>query len=187
MSTPVWLSFGALWVLVIFQGLVLLGLVRTVYALRGVHVLGYGREESEDLLHQTAPEFQAVDLSGSYFRSADVAGQARAFLFVSPNCQSCSVTSEELASLKWKAGGEVYVVCRGGALECDEFSEQHELGTRVLIDDSMEISRAFKVAAVPTAVLVDAADIVQSYGNPMRDDELVEIVDKDLESPIEVR
>lgn len=77
MSTPVWLSFGALWVLVVFQGLVLLGLVRTVYTLPGVHVLGHGGEESDDLLHRQAPQFQAVDLSGRYFSSADVAGQPR--------------------------------------------------------------------------------------------------------------
>jgi peroxiredoxin len=181
MSTPVLLSFGALWLLVIFQGLVLLGLVRTVYALRGVHVHKRERQDSQDLLHQRAPEFRALDLAGSAFNSADVAGEPHAFLFVSPRCRSCSVTRDELESLTWKAGGKVYVVCRGGARECEEFSKLHELGTSVLVDDSFEISRAFKVTGVPTAVLIDESSIVQSYGNPMRDEGLIEVRDEELE------
>jgi peroxiredoxin len=185
MSTPVWLSFGALWTLVVFQGLVLLGLVKTVYTLRGAHTHDRNGDESEDILHQRAPEFRTLDLAGASFDSAQIADQPRALLFVSPRCRSCSVTSDELESLTWKAGGKVYVICRGDTRECEEFSELHGLGTGVLIDDSFEISRAFKVTAVPTAILIDDANIVQSYGNPMRDEELIEVLDENLDPVIE--
>lgn len=186
MSVPVWLSLGALWVLVVFQGLVLLGLVRAVHTLRGGHARHESLQDLEDMVHKKAPDFQAFDLAGVYFDSAKVAEQPRAFLFVSPRCESCSVTANELASLRWKSEGDVYVVCRGGVAECREFSEQVGAGTRVLVDDSFEISRAFKVTAVPTAVLIDASNTVRSYGNPMRDNELIEISDKDLESAVGV-
>jgi peroxiredoxin len=187
MPVVFWLSYGALWVLVVFQSLVLLGLVRTTHGARSAHAHAGSDsgKEGADLLHERAPSFSALDLSGERFDSGELAGRAWAALFVSPRCRSCTVTLDELESLTWKANGEVVVICRGGARECERLVEAHRLSARVVVDDTFEISRAYKVRGVPTAVLVDERQVVQSYGNPMRDEELVEVVDDELAVAIE--
>lgn len=84
-----YLSYGALWILVISQSLISLGLVRVVYQLQRTGVAAAPFEGKE------APKFSARDLSGAPISSATFTGRLTGLLFVSPTCQSCMEAFED--------------------------------------------------------------------------------------------
>lgn len=165
-------TYVALWLLVFGQGLVILGLVRTVYELR---VKGGDSEGGERWRGHKLPDFVAADLSERRVSTADYSGRKLALLFVSPNCVSCTTTLEEAAGLKFKADGNVVVVCRADRRSCASLVAEHgldQLGVPVIADEDLEISRLLDINAVPTAVLVNEEGRIASYGYPMRDGDL---------------
>lgn len=175
MSPPLLLSYAALWLLVIFQGLLLLGLVRTVYRLQRSVALGSMSVDGQALRGKTAPEFTATDVFGTSIESQSFAGKLRALLFVSPDCSSCTLTLREMEALEWKAEGSVIVICRASRDECRRLAEMYELRVPVLIDEDLALSELFAISSVPTAVLVGEDNRVQSYGQPVRREELEEM------------
>ena len=169
MSTPFYLSYVALWILVIIQSLILLGLVRMVYQLQQSSPAGAGRSDEGMATGQEAPPFSAVDLSGTPINSADLSGRVRALLFVSPTCQPCiEVLEEDMPYLNHKANGNVIVVCRAGRAACARLAEKHRLNVPVLADEDDTLTQLYHVTSVPTVVLIDANDRIQSYGQPER-------------------
>jgi peroxiredoxin len=131
----------------------------------------------EKSLHgQEAPEFGATDVVGNRIESSEFAGSSRALLFVSPDCRSCSLTLAEMAALEWKAKGAVIVVCEASASECRVLATKYGLGVPVLVDQDREVMALFGVSSLPTAVLIGEDDRVQSYGEPMRGEELEEML-----------
>jgi len=175
MSVPFLLSYAVLWALVIFQSLVLLGLVRTGYRLQRTGA------PPGHLRGREAPEFTAVDVSGEEVASVDFAGRLRAFLFVSPDCPTCTVTLEEMEALKWKTEGSVVVVCRGEPEGCRRLAETHEVSVPVLVDEELRVSELFLISSVPTAVLIDSENRIQSIGEPMRGEELEQMLQAQAE------
>lgn len=172
-----YVSYAALWLLVIFQSLVLLGLVRTVYRLNvrpspdGPAVVG------ENLVGQKAPDFTAVDVSGNVFDHESLAGRVSALLFVTPDCASCMATLAEVSALRLKVNGNLIIVCRAGSQECQRLQQTYSLeDVPVVIDEAHELSKRFDVHASPTAVLVGASGVIQSYGHPMGADEFAALL-----------
>jgi peroxiredoxin len=169
------LSYGALWLLVAFQSLILLGLVRTVY--QRDRDEGRGDEDAAERFRgQPAPAFSAVDLTGARVDSSDYEGRTRVLLFVGPNCASCAVALEDMSVLDSKTNGNIVVVCRGGRDECAGLVETYGLTLPVVADEDFELSRLFAVASVPIAVLIDDDDHIRSYGRARRTEELQELV-----------
>ncbi|MGH7721030.1 MAG: TlpA family protein disulfide reductase [Gemmatimonadaceae bacterium] len=177
MSALFVISYVALWALVIFQSIVLVGLVRALARLqqRGAQVDG-PIDHHDHLAGREAPEFSATDLSGRLVRASEFAGRPRAFLFVSPECRTCRLTLSEMNALEWKAEGTVVVICQSGRSECRALAERFDLEAPVLVDEDAAISDLFAVNGVPTAVLVTADDQIASYGQPMRGEELDEML-----------
>jgi peroxiredoxin len=182
-SFPFYLSYAALWVLVVLHSLLLLGVVRLVYQ---SHRAG-GAADSEEVglkSGQRAPDFSAVDLSGAPVDSVDYAGRMRALLFVSPNCPSCTATLYEMDALNHKTQGNVVVVCRAEHQDCARLAVTHKLRVRTIVDEDERISRLFGVSSNPTAVLINERDRIQSYGHPMRGEELEALLDPPSEPRI---
>lgn len=157
-----YLTYLVLWALVALQGVILLGVVRTLYAVRS--------RGATDAVYQgdEAPAFRAATVRGESVESSQWLGQLTAFLFVSPNCASCMLTLDELEALKTKASGNVVVICRGRHDECLELTMQHSLSIPVLIDEEYGISERFGITETPTAVLVNADGRIASTGQPDR-------------------
>jgi peroxiredoxin len=167
MPLPFYISFAALWILVILHSLLLLGVVRLVHQLESKASFG-GQQQ----IGQEIPQFNAVDIRGNRIRSKDLAGQVKALLFVSPDCPSCAVTLGELSALRHKAQGDIVVICRGERNDCAELAARNGLDMTVLIDKDGEIAQLFPMAGVPTAILLDEKGRIQSYGEPKRGEEL---------------
>ncbi len=168
-SMPFYLSYGALWILVVLHSLVLLGVVRLVYQLQHSGTAAGFSRDGRVSAGQEAPEFSAVDLAGTPISSADFAGRLRVLLFVSPDCPACTeVLEDEMAYLKHKAQGNLIVICRAGREDCARLVEQHGLEVPVVADADDQVSRLHGISAVPTAVLINADNRIQSYGQPDR-------------------
>ena len=170
MSDPFILSHLALWAVVIFQGLILLGVVRAVHELRQSS-FGFdspGADGTARLKGREAPSFTASDLFGRAIDSDDFRGQLTAMLFVSPDCSSCTVTLDEMNALTTKAKGNVIVVCRAGREECRRLAERYDVRVPMIADEKLEVSELFDVSTVPIAVLINENNKIGSYGYPGR-------------------
>ncbi len=166
-SLAFFVSYALLWFLVICLALIVVALVRTLAAIR---LEGAGASGNGDPVGETVPEFKGIDIRGAPFDSRDLAGRARAFLFVSTTCRSCITTLDELRALKTKAGGAVVVICRDRRQDCIQLLGDDEIEARVVVDEEHAISDLFGISSVPTAVLVDRNDTIERYGYPKRED-----------------
>lgn len=176
MTSIFYVSYGLLWVLVVLQSLVLLGLLRTVYRSNAEPALERPEATNGYLIGEPAPEFTAVDVTGARIDETALAGRLTALLFVSPDCLTCTATLDELEALNAKVKGNVMVVCRGTRAECVKLGELYGLKVPVILDEDREVSERFDVRATPTAVLVGRNGRIQTYGQPMRAEELEALV-----------
>lgn len=167
MTSAFYASYVALWLVVSFQTLVLLGLVKS-------H--GHGELVSphehfhpvSNLTGQSVPTFAAMTLSGDVFDDAALVGDDTALLFVSPECKSCTATLDELRALQGRTGGRIVLVCRGVSMECQKLAKTFDLNLTVVVDDDGGLTELFGVNGTPTAVMINPNGVVASYGHPMR-------------------
>jgi peroxiredoxin len=176
-----YLSYAALWILVVFQTLILLGVVRAVYRTSSDVDSESPHGAHEHLAGHPAPRFAAVDVLGKGIDDTVLSGQQTVLLFVSPDCRTCAPTLHELEALKLKVSGSVLIVCRAGREECVRLAESYRLAAPPIADDDLKLSRLFGVRVTPTAVLIDADGRIQSYGHPMRGDELVALMAEEID------
>jgi peroxiredoxin len=183
MPVSVALSLAALGALVILQGLVLLGLVRVVHQLQqGTALASLPPLQGEKLTGQRAPQFTAVDVSGTPVSSDDFTAALTALLFVSPKCSNCVVTLEELEFLQSKVDGNVVVVCMAGTEECRRIVGEFDLTVPVVADPDEELSKRFDVIAPPTAVVISRGGHIVQYGHPGREEDLEGMLRKQQEA-----
>lgn len=177
MTTAFYTSYAVLWFLVVFQSLVLLGLARTVYHATAEPGPEGSPVQDGRLIGEPAPSFTAPDVTGGSIDREYLLGRSSALLFVTPDCTSCMATLDEVEALRAKVEGNLIVVCRANAEDCAQLRETYRLeSVPVIIDKDLEVSRLFDVHVAPTAVLVGANGRIQTYGQPMRGEELAAMV-----------
>ena len=178
------LTYLALWGLVIFQSLVLLGLLReSVETRRKLAELSAGGSPGGGRLElgTKAPSFTAVEArSGRTMRRGDLAGRRSILLFLSPDCRNCEQLAAGIHGIYHKAEGHLYLICQGARDECLAFLDAQ--GVRadlpLLLDPEREIGDRFRVLGVPAAVMLDAELRIRSYGSPRGADDLAGMVDE---------
>ncbi len=168
-------SYVALWVLVVFQGLLLLGMVRAVAELSAsgrrsgrlgvpnTARLGTGQPSPGALTGERAPHFNAVDALGGRVDSASFDGQPRLLVFVAPSCPSCQEVWSDIEAVSAEYQATVVLVCVARAQPCRQFAEQHELARPLLVDGEAVLATAFGISITPTAVLITADNVVGPY------------------------
>jgi peroxiredoxin len=175
MTAPFYVSYAALWALVAFQTLILLGLVREYARRTEPPTLTDALPFDDHLRGQPVPEFSALDVSGAPVDESSLIGQRTALLFVSPDCPTCSATLDELEALERKSKGRVLIVCRATDEDCRNLSLMYGFDATVVVDADGAISTSFGVNGMPTAVIVSETGEVETYGHPMRSTELEEL------------
>lgn len=179
------LSLGLLWLLTIFNTLLLLALARNGLALApamvsdsgGLSTVPPSEGGQGELQGKPAPPFRLEDLEGRVITTGDLLGSPAALLFVSPDCTTCGVTLDELKTLTTKVDGNVVVICRAPGERCAEMGRTYGLGGAIVSDANYAISRLFRVAVTPTAVLISPDGIIESYGRPMSPQDLRDALD----------
>jgi peroxiredoxin len=174
MTVPFYLSYVALWLIVAFQSLILLGLVRAHAAHRDDWADLPSLED--DLTGQLVPDFSAIEIGGTPIDQTAVVGQRTALLFVSPRCRTCATTLDELRALQTKSEGRVIVICRASQEECQELVSMYGFDSPVVVDADGAVSSRFGVNGTPVAVLVAKDGHIETHGSPMRSGELKQLI-----------
>lgn len=165
-------TYTAIAALVLFHTVLLLTLVRSVYALNHALASSNAMSLPPDMLQGSlpigseAPAFAAVDVSGKPFESLSHPDPITAILFVSTSCSSCATTLAEIDAISQRVDDQLVVVCRGTDDECTELSDRYRIAVPVLVDEQNDIAHTFGVNAVPMAVVLDADGLIEQYGFP---------------------
>lgn len=180
MSFGFYSTYLGLWILVILQSLVLLGLLRQMLELKQrVSELRADGGTRYLRLGSRAPDFSATEVrSGKRIRRTDLLGHKSILLFLSPSCQTCDDLATEIHGIYHKADGRLLAVCQGGREECLRFLQSHGVNIPVLLDPENEISESFRIDGTPMAVLLDDEVRVRSYGYPKKGEDLEKIFEE---------
>jgi peroxiredoxin len=168
-STLFYVSYIALWILVVFQTLILLELVRRSGSTRASSEAEGPTGEKTDFLEggSPAPIFEAPDVaSGKLFNSRELLGQRALLVFISPGCGTCESVASELVEFSAKSSMRMLALCSGPEAQCAQFVQQHLPAIQALVDRDGGISNQFGIKRVPTAVQIDADGNVLQYGIP---------------------
>lgn len=163
LELPVWLAFGVLAVVVILDTIVLMGVVRMVVQL--YRAVSPDADPAAPTSRKTAPAFVARAIDGSVVDSAQFIGRITALLFVSPTCASCMTTLDQLAVVKRRAAGNVFLVCDGDVSECRALADTYA-PVQLVHDADRQIRHLFDVTRFPMAVLIGVDGKIRSYGEP---------------------
>jgi hypothetical protein len=142
-------TYVTLWAIVLLGGLVVVGLVRTVYRLEH-------RVEMSLQRAGKAPDFTGLDLAGNRVDSAELAGSQYGLLFVKPSCIACEQSLTTLSPIRRRAGENLLIVCEGDRDECMNLTSGADGAIRTVIDRGGEIGRRFGVGSVPMVIVVGA-------------------------------
>lgn len=165
-------SYTALWGLVAFETVVLLGVLRQVVRLkREIYEATPVEVKEERLAGGTFIDFAARDVThGGLVRAADLRGAPAALLFLGNDAGFGDEIPEWLldtfAGLKVKAEGRIFVLYDGGAEEGSALARLAGPEVPVLLDEGGEIRRRYMVRSTPGAVLLDGDAGVTMYGRP---------------------
>jgi hypothetical protein len=92
-------------------------------------------------------------------------------------------TLAELNALGQKAMGNVIVICRAGREDAEALVETYHLNVPVVADTENRLGNLFGISSVPTAVLINARNQIQSVGHPLRED-LEQVFDKPTDANV---
>lgn len=161
METILIISSILLWVVVLLNVLLTLGLARRIRS-------AFPRMESLKV-GQKAPDFSAQTLQGKPITLNEYKGRAAAFIFVSPDCKPCR---EELPKLR-----NLMPSFKQSGIELVLVSDGDEEKTRSLVDGSADglsvlvaprehnpLFSDYKAMGTPSFCLIDANGKVQAAG-----------------------
>lgn len=183
MPTIFYVSYALLWLLVVFESVLVLGLARAV-SRRAPQPQSASKNGlpggSHPKIGQPVPHFSAIDVSGRKVDEGSLPRSLSALLFVTPSCTTCMASLDEVNALHAKVDGSLVIVCRGGLEDCRHLREAYQLnGVPILVDQDRAVSNAFDVQVTPTAVLVGSTGLIRTYGHPMAKDELARLIEEE--------
>jgi AhpC/TSA family len=165
LPTPLVLLLVLLAALVGLHSLLLIGVIRMLAQVYEAVFPGQG--PPADYAGKEAPSFAANTIAGVGVDSSSFRGRLTALLFVSPLCESCAATLEELEAVRLRAAGNVYVVCSGDLVECKALGEKLR-PVEIIHDRHGDLRTLFEIRRTPTAVLIGKSGRIQSVGEPHR-------------------
>jgi thiol-disulfide isomerase/thioredoxin len=123
-------------------------------------------EPPHPLLGKPAPEFKTVDLDGKPFDLKSQLGKKVIMLdFWSTSCQPCLMLMPELEKIadKYADRGVIYRAVNGGedADSLKEFVKAMKIRAPIVLDQNLEIWRAYGVEPIPQTVLIGKDGKVQ--------------------------
>jgi hypothetical protein len=167
-------TYVGLWALVLFQTLIILGLLRELAEIR--RLAEDGRLPQRLPLGARGPRLKGSDLrSGAAIDTSLFAGRELVLLFLSPGCRLCWRLADGARRLPAEPSLSRIAVCQGSAAECGGFVDA--LGDiPLLLDANGAMSRSYGVRSTPVAFALDREGRVRASGSPRHGGELAELV-----------
>lgn len=154
-----------LWVIVVFQGLLTLYLLRQLASLHDL--IQKGGIPAKLPLGSGAPDFTGFDIrSGRKASLQSLAGHDGLILFISPECHVCAGLIDSIQQLGAKALPHIVAFCTGGEQACAKFATQLDSDAELLLEGAEEAATRYRVSVYPTAVVIDERRTIRGYGHP---------------------
>lgn len=171
-------TYIVLWIITLFEGLLILALMHEVSRLTAA-ITDTGEASGEPLpIGSIAPKFQGKDeRSGTVVDSSQLPSQDTALLFLSVDCSACKSLADDLKQLQWKSSRVLIAFCKGQPVEMKEFRNRFPSGIPLICGAEEVVSR-YRVSLFPTVVLMDCHKTIQSYTHPKTAAELKAICDE---------
>jgi hypothetical protein len=168
--TGLWLAaFVALWVLVTFIGLVVLGTLRRVTPLIEAAEAAATSATTASLggllVGSRVPAFTAETVDRQVFTEMRLETGRSGVLFLSRSCDACERLADDLARGEVPPDlGVPLIVVSDEATSASEFSRSVDV--TVLVDERRVVADAFDVRIVPRAFVVGERRLVLAAGRP---------------------
>lgn len=174
MTFPFVSTYIALWALVLFQTLVIVGLVRQLAEIRELAEGGRLPKRLPEGAH--APRLRGVDLrTGATVDSSLLQGRELTVLFLSPSCKTCWRLADGTRHLQ-DLSMPLVTVCTGDETKCRELVDRLTPGLPALLDGSGGLVAAYGVSSTPAAFVLDPEGRVLASGDPKHAGEMEELV-----------
>ena len=176
-------TYLALWALVLFQLLILLGLLRQLTEIR--RLAEDGRLPQRLPLGARGPRLKGSDLrTGATIDTSLFAGRELMLLFLSPGCRMCWRLADGTRKLAAEPSLTRMAVCRGGAAECAGFARALAADVPLLLDATGGMCQGYGVRSTPVAFVLDQEGRVRASGSPRHAGELADLVESAREAVI---
>lgn len=171
-STLFSISYIGLWLIVLFQTSVLIGIIRRVSP--NVHLADGGfMSRVNPLPHDSAaPEFTTVALANneSVSSARDLSGRRTLLGFVTPGCGQCLDAISSAVPVARNYAARLVVLCGGTAKPCTEHFISRPGGDEdeplLLLDEDRAIANLYGVNGTPVFVLINQDWRIERYGAP---------------------
>lgn len=165
-----------MWLLVLFQGLLIIALLRELAELRQLVKRGASRAD-ELAVGSVAPQFASTDRRTG--RKVDIYSlneQGGVILFLSPNCSVCRRLVGKLQQSVIQTLPPIFVWCEARDEACAGYARQLPSEIHFLVDGAEATAARYHVSGFPTAVVVDRKRIVRGYAHPENVEDLERLV-----------
>jgi hypothetical protein len=167
-------SYVALWIWVIFQGLLTLAIFKKVMELeRRSGVLPDGKS----LVGTLAPKFSGTDFRSG--RPVDLNifnGQGGVILFLSARCSICRSLSKTLQDGLVESLPPIVGICIGDTKGAMKLGRYLAPQIPLLLDEAEDAVSAYKVSGYPMAVVLDGKGIIRGYHGVNRAQDIKRLV-----------
>lgn len=174
-------SIVLLWLLVVVEGLLILGLARQVGTLQGP---GVSTSPSVTLAAlaagSQAPDFVLTDSDGAPVELSDYAGAPLLLIAAGESCGSCARLVPALNRLVEQSAVAVLVAISTDVAGAAAWKDQHGLAARLAADPSGVFASSYSVRARPFAFAIDAEGVVRHSGHTPDEDALMAILREGL-------
>lgn len=169
-------TYSALWALVVFQGVVILALLRKLSEVSKLVEKGGLPGENRLAIGARAPSFAGYDQhSGKRVDIRIFSRQGGMILFLAGDCSMCRGLAGSLSPSAAADLGTMIAFCVGRELGCMRFVKRLSPSIPLLLDAADETVSRFRVSAFPTVVLVDKDQRIRGYGHPTNLADLVRL------------
>jgi peroxiredoxin len=175
MSLALVSALTALWIIVLLQGLIVLGLVRTLGEIRSA--AENGRLPQRLPVGARAPRLQGVDVRTELeVDTADLAGRAQVILFLSHNCPYCWRLADGTNNVPAEPLQSRIAVCYANVAKTREFASVLAADVALLADPDGSMFASFGISSTPSTIMVDDLGIVRGSGGPRHSGELADLI-----------
>lgn len=175
-------SYIAIWILVLFQGLLILALLRQLAELHRLMERGVLQGEDRLLAGSRAPKFAGLDVrTGQQVGSHILNGSGGVILFLSPECVVCKSLADSLTQRAISRLPPIIVFCKGGEQGCSYFVKRLGLEIHLLREGAEETAARYHVSGFPTAIAVDGKQKIRGYGHPKNLEDLRQLLAREVD------
>ncbi|SRR5712692_4845756 len=164
MSFGFYSSYVALWIFVIFQGLLTLAIFRQVLELEKRSGKWEGATGGESLVGAKAPKFSGADFHSGQSLNVNVFnGRGGVILFLNAHCSVCRHVSRSLQAALLENLPPIVAVCTGDKKGAVKLGKRLGPQIPLLLDGAEDAASLYKISSYPTAVVLDSEHRIRAH------------------------